>query len=238
MSKRISEFVIKNQFACCLIPPTLAGIIISSIVNNVSFFIIMPLFVSLIVMLLQSQANRYAFLLGGINSLIYAAVDFSFTLYSSAASAILISFPIQLITFIRWNKRAYKKSTHFYRLSFSWRILTGAISISLFILLNIVFYKFGSPYMFLDNIVFVTSILTYVLTLFSFIEYPIVQIIGNFVSFGMNIAIFITNPSRLPFLIYNIYSLCCIMRAAISVLKLYREQQGIRNQFKTGSLAE
>ena len=225
MLNKIKAFIRKNIFICCLIPPTFLGIIISTILNDVSFFRIIPLLNSLVIMLLHSQANRYAFLFGGINSLIYAAVDISFTLYSSAASALLMAFPIQILTFIRWNKRAYKKSTKFTRLSPAWRIAVVGIAILVYVILNLIFHTLGSQYMLIDNLAFVTAMLTYVLTLFSFIEYPIVQILANAVTLSVNLTVFINDPARLPFLIYSVYALCCVTRGAISVLRLYREQK-------------
>ena len=227
MLQKISEYVKKNIFICCLIPPTLAGIIITTVIGKVNFFTVMPLFVSLIVMLLQSQANRYAFLLGGINSIFYAVVDFSFTLYSSAASALLISFPFQIVTFIKWNKRAYKKSTKFRKLSAKGRILAAVFAIATYALLNLIFYAFGSSYMLIDNATLTLSLLNSVLTMLSFVEYPVLTLLGCGISIGMNIAVFINNPSRLPFLIYNVYSTICVARGMISVFRLYREQKAL-----------
>ena len=225
MLNKIKAFIKANIFVCSLIPLTFFGIIISTILNDISFFRILPLINSLVIMLLHSQANRYGFLLGGINSIIYAIVDISFTLYSSAVSALLLGFPIQILTFLRWNKRAYKKSTKFTRLSPLWRLSVIGMTVLTYLLLNLIFRALGSQYMLIDNLSFVMALLTYVLTFFSFIEYPIVQILANVVTLSVNVTVFINDPARLPFLIYSVYALCCVTRGAISVFKLYREQQ-------------
>lgn len=225
MLSAILSNVRKNLFIYCLAALTLAGVIVSGIVYGINFFTVLPLFVSLFIMVLQSEANRYAFLIGSINSIFYAVVDFSFTLYSSAASALFISFPIQLFTFIRWNKRAYRNSTRFTKFSAEGRILLAVVSIVAFIFLNVIFGTLGSPYMLLDNVTFVISALTYVLTLLSFIEYPMLQMLGGIISLAMNIAVFADNPSRLPYIIYGIYSLICVGKGMVSVYRLYGEQR-------------
>lgn len=65
---------------------------------------ILPLYVSLVVMLLQTNANRMCFLVGGINSVFYAAVYFSLGLYASSLYWLLFSCPIQIITFFGGGK--------------------------------------------------------------------------------------------------------------------------------------
>ena len=92
---------------------TLTGILItiSGIYYKQNFLRILPLYNSLIIALLQSRVNRYSNLLGSINSILYAAVYFYYGLLASAFQALLFSFPMQLITFIRWNKNKWEKST-------------------------------------------------------------------------------------------------------------------------------
>ena len=50
---------------------------------------VLPLFFSVFIMFLQSRVNRYAFLIGALNSILYAVAYFYMTLYSSAAYALL-----------------------------------------------------------------------------------------------------------------------------------------------------
>lgn len=61
-------------FTFFLIGITFVLITITSAMYSEDVFVIVPLYVSLGVMFLQSRANRYAFLLGGINALLYATV--------------------------------------------------------------------------------------------------------------------------------------------------------------------
>lgn len=72
---------------------TAAAITAAGLWFHQNFFRILPLYVSLFVMILSAQVNRYAFLLGGLNLILYAAVYFVYGLYGMAAYALLVSFP-------------------------------------------------------------------------------------------------------------------------------------------------
>ena len=82
-----------------------------------NFLHVLPLYISVLVMLLQSFANRYAFLLGAANSLLYAGVYAVFGLYAMALYALLVSCPLQIATFVRWSRRRYGSSTYLKKLS-------------------------------------------------------------------------------------------------------------------------
>ena len=225
MSEKIKAFIKENKIVCSIIPPMAIALIVSSIFAGTSFFQLLPLLISLIVMLLQSASNRYAFLLGSINSVIYAIVYVTFTLYSSAASAFLLSFPIQLLTFISWNKRKYKQSTHFRRLTPIWRVVAVASVIAVYFTITPIFSALGSSYATVDNVLLAISLATYALTLFSFIEYTYTQITGLVVNIVLNILILSKDASILPHVIYNFYALVCCVFAFVNTHKLYAEQQ-------------
>jgi hypothetical protein len=70
----------------------------------------LPLLISLFIMFFQAEANRYSFIAGGANALFYTYVYFQVGLYASAVSALFFSFPIQILTFISWNKHSYEKA--------------------------------------------------------------------------------------------------------------------------------
>ena len=85
---------------------------------------ILPLYVSLVIGALQAKANRFASLLGGINSILYAIVYLYLGLYASALYAILFSCPVQLVTFVRWNQK-YGSSTVFRKMTSKQRIVVS-----------------------------------------------------------------------------------------------------------------
>ena len=198
---------------------------IASIFSGTSFWQLLPLLISLVVMLLQSAANRYAFLLGGLNSIIYALVYISYTLYSSAASALLLSFPIQILTFISWNKRKYKQSTSFRRLTPIGAVILLAATVAVYFIITPIFSALGSNYAVTDNLLLATSLATYALTLFSYIEYTYTQMTGLVVNIVLNLLILANDTSILPHAIYNFYALVCCGLACINTHKLYAEQQ-------------
>jgi len=222
------SFVKKSPVLAFLAGLTLVGIILSMVFlfeTPEDVVTAMPLFISIIIMLLQSEANRYALLLGSINSIFYAVVYFMFGLHASALSALCLSFPIQLLTFIRWNKNKYKNSTVFKKMSWKMRGLAVIAGVIAVLILNVALEK-SSEYYLLDNISNAAGISVYILTYFSFVEYPILQILGLILG-STNYIIMMADGQYtiIPHLIYNAYCLVCLIKAAISVFRLYREQQ-------------
>ena len=104
----------------------------------------LPLYISLVVGFLQSRVNRYAPLIGGFNSLLYAYVYYYFGLMAMAAYALLFSCPLQLITFLQWHKRAYKHSTVFRCMTTKQRIWTTTICIACWLVTYAILKAIGS----------------------------------------------------------------------------------------------
>ena len=221
---KIEDFIKKNKTVCSIVPPVAIALIIAAVISKTDFWQLFPLLISLVVMLLQSTANRYAFLLGGINSLIYTAVYISFELYSSAASAFFLSFPIQILTFVTWSKRKYKQSTSFRQLSPLGYVSVILSAFACYFIITPVFSLLGSSYMVIDNVGFTLSLLTSTLSLLSFREFPYFQIIGILVSSAINISVLANDFTILPHLIYNLYALLCSIFTCINAARLYREQ--------------
>ena len=93
------------------------AILVAGVLCKQEFFLMIPLFISLFVMAFQSEANRIGPLMGSMNSLLYAGCYIYMGVYLSAVQALLLSFPIQLITFFRWKKNAYKKTAVFKKMT-------------------------------------------------------------------------------------------------------------------------
>ncbi len=187
---------------------------------------ILPLYISLAVMLLQTEANRYTFLLGGINSIFYAAVYVSFGVYASATSALLVSFPLQIIAFINWGKHRYgKNSAEFKKLGTKKLLLVIGLSAVAFAICYTVYRALGSQHLILDNISMVLGILVPILSAVPYIEYVWFNLISQVMSIGMAISLALHNPERIPYLIYAIFCLVCVILANIRIHQLYKEQQ-------------
>lgn len=200
-------------------------ITVAGVIYHQNFFRILPLYISLIIGMLQSRVNRFASLLGSVNSLLYGAVYIFYKLYGSGVSALLFSCPIQLITFIRWNKNKSGESTVLRRLSVKWRIIMlvsfAVLLLAMWILLPLI----GSQYVFLDSATTLLGILIYFLTMFAFVEYTSFMIINGIINIFLYIQMLPDSPETMTYLIFSVYSFICICLAFFEARKLYKIQQ-------------
>ena len=104
MLNQIKLFCRENKLLSAVVAMTFILILITGIIFKSAPLAIAPLFVSLAVMVLQARVNRYALLLGSLNSLLYCYYYFTMGLMSNFLYAIIISFPLQLISFINWSR--------------------------------------------------------------------------------------------------------------------------------------
>ena len=201
------------------------GVLISSIFTGQHFLLVLPLFNSLIIMLLTSSINRYGQLLGGINSIVYGGVYIYFRLYGMAITAIFVNAPIMIITFILWNKKSYKHSTLLKKLSKKQRAI-GLVLLLCIMLGSFVVLKLINPdgHILLDTAISVIGWVVTLLTLFAYIEaYPlnVISCLLNLILFGIMTA---DDIKQLPYLIYSIYSTVMVIRSCFMSTKLYAEQ--------------
>jgi nicotinamide riboside transporter PnuC len=199
-------------------------ITVTGILFHQSFIRILPLYVSLVVGVLQSRANRYASLLGGMNSILYALVYVYLGLYASAGYAILFSFPLQIMTFILWSRRKQGESTKFRKMSWGCRILVLIGYLTCFAILRMVLQAAGSSHQLLDNLTSLTGILISVLTMFAFVEYTWLMLPSGMLSIVLNFATMQTNPEQITYVIFSFYSITCATIQFFRVRKLYAEQ--------------
>lgn len=219
------EIIKKNLPSFLLIGCTAVLITVTGIKFNQSFFRILPLFISLFVANLQSRVNRYGSLLGSINSLIYAGVYVYYGLYASVLSALLVSFPIQLLTFIRWNKNKWEKSTVLRRMKPKYLVLTLAGFAVVLVAMWFILPKLGAQYVFLDSTVTVLGTLTSFLTMFAFVEYAFFMVVNCFLNLILYIQMIPDSPDTVTYLVFGVYSFICAVIGAVSVVKIYKAQQ-------------
>lgn len=201
------------------------GIAVTGIIFRQSFFRMLPLFVSLVIGVLQSRASRYAPLIGSFNSLLYGVIYIGFGLFANAANAFFISFPVQLITFLRWKKRAYKHSTRFQALNpWQWCLLVGSLTVS-FLVVNFILEAAGSSYRILDNSSTLVGLAVSVLTVFAFREYTWLMLGNGLLTIGLYVAMAWDDPAQVTYLIYALHSYICVTIQFFCVRKLYREQK-------------
>lgn len=197
----------------------------TGVIFHQSLFRLIPLYVSLVVGLLQSRANRFSYLLGSLNCIIYTVVYISLGLYASAASALLFSCPIQMITFWQWSKRSYKQSTEFRTLKpIQW--LLGSIGFAVcFLLVQFVLKTANSNYPTLDNLGTIVGLTVSLLSLLSFREYSWLMLVTGVINLILYTVMTADNPAQITYLIYAVHSMICIIGQFFSVRRLYAEQK-------------
>lgn len=215
----------KDIFIFILMGCTAVLITVAGIYFKQNFLRIIPLYISLVIALLQSRVNRYASLLGSMNSLLYGAVYIYYSLYGSAFSAILFSFPIQLLTFIRWNKNKWEHSTVLRKLNTKQRLLIIAGFAVALVAMWIILPLIGSQYVFLDSVTNILGILIYFLTMFAYVEYTFMMIINGIIGIALYIEMLGETPEMTTYLIFSLYSFICIVVAFFQARKLYDSQQ-------------
>lgn len=213
-------------------PVLLVAIIITmtGLYFHQNFFRILPLYVSLFVMGFSAKVNKYAFLLGSLNSILYAVIYFSYTLYGMAAYALVFSFPMQLITFIRWQRHSYKQSVRLKKMTAKEKIIAALIFSVAWLVLFLVIRKTGASYALLDNTVTMFGILISILQMLAFVEYTYLMIPSSIFSIALYIQMLPENPEQATYLIYSIYSFICMILQFKNAIALYKVQNAEKEQ--------
>lgn len=219
------------------------GITVTAVIFKSNVLTVLPLYSSLIIMAMSARANRYAFIYSGVNSILYAVVNWKFGLIGQAATALLVSCPIQIVTFVHHHRRKYGNSTLFRRLSWKWRGLALLGFAVCWVCMLAVLELLGSSYAMLDTTLTLFGFLLPFLDMFAFIETPFLYIISSVVGIWQYVQMMLDGElARTPFLIYNVYSLICLVMCAFRQLALYREQRALKKEKEKevheGSIAE
>ncbi|MBR5157274.1 MAG: nicotinamide mononucleotide transporter [Clostridia bacterium] len=200
-------------------------ILAMGIIFKQKFLAILPLFISLLVMIMQSRVSSIGFLMGGLNSVLYAIVYVGFGLYASAAYAFFVSFPMQLVTFINWRKRPYGKSTMLRKLSAKQRIFGAIGLIILWFALTAAVNALGGSYGGLDSAVSLIGMVGTLLSMFAFIEYSYFSMGANILSIVLYINMLGSMPEQSTYLVSSAFGLICNARAFLIAHRLYKKQQ-------------
>ncbi len=211
---------------CVFMAVTAVLIAVTSVIYKQSFLRVLPLFISLCVGLFQSRVSRYASLVGGVNSVLYALVYVYYHLYGSALYALLVSCPIQILTFVRWNKNKWKQSTVLRKMSVKQRLVMTAAFCAAFTALWFILPLLGSEYVFLDTASSLLGIITSFMMMFAYIEYTVLMLTGCVVSIVLHVTMLENSPDIMPHLVYSVYSLVCVALSCLRAKKLYDSQQG------------
>ncbi len=215
----------RNWYIPVLMLLTAVSITVTGILYKQDFWRIIPLYVSLAVALLQSRVSRMSYLLGGLNSILYAVVYFSYGLYASAGYALLFSFPLQIVTFLNWSKNRSGKTTLLRKLpgKARWLILSGLVLA--WLVLYPLTARTGSEYFALDNAVTLLGILNSILSMLRYMEYTFLMLPGGLLSIALYITMLPKNPEQITYLVFTVYSLICSTVALFTVLKQFKKEK-------------
>lgn len=209
-----------------LVPIAVMAVLISAsgIIFHQNFLRMTPLYISLFVMVLSAQVSRYSYLLGGLNSIIYAVIYLYYGLYAVAAQAFFFSFPMQIITFFRWKKHSEKDNVKFKRMNVCQIVLCIVAYCVAWIGAFFLLKKAGSVYAVLDNTSSLLGIFISVITVFAYIEYTYMMIPSGIINILLNIQVVLNTPEQMPFLIFSVYSLICVSFHFVNARKIYKSQ--------------
>ncbi len=223
MEKEKRLYIVNNGIAVCII---ILNLVVGITVK--SFWIkVLPSLVSPIIYLLASKANKWTYILGGVNAAVYSIGYFIEGIYGLTVNALLVSCPVQIYTFFAWKKRSYKTATEFRTLKWWQRVLLGVGTIGGIGITYVVLINFNSSSnQLLDATVFTVGTTVTFLIAFAFME----AIIYNFLNTTTTLVLWIVscvsgNLGNLPYLIVSSFSLYCTILAAIKWIQLYKEQK-------------
>lgn len=220
MSKRISKQPMFWVATAMLIVNVILGIVFET--HPLKVF---PICVSCFVMLLQSRVSRYAFLVGGINSLFYTFAYVIMQLYVGAANALFISFPMQIITFINWNKNTQNGETKVKKLKAKEKIILLGLVGVIWSIAFLLFAGLKSPYIFFDNTSVVLSFVAMFLCMFRYSEFALLNVMSSLIGFVLYIIVTCDDVSNIVWVIYMAYVLVCQTMTFVKINRQIRRAQ-------------
>ena len=187
---------------------------------------LLPTLISLIVGLLSAKVSRYMFLLAGGNCVLYSIGFFMERLYPSAISALAISFPSSVISFILWSKnQTNTKEVIVRRLNRKSALLLIASVAAFWTVSYFVYKAMGTKSLILDNSIFVLGITISVMQMLRYIETPFLNLLSGIIGIVQWSILTIENIANINYLIYQVFYFYCIALSAFKWIKLYRSQK-------------
>ena len=210
------------------LPMAMTGIciLICAIVFQQMFIKVLPLFFSLLIMLLNSRANRIGFILRAINSCIYIVGYLMEGVYGTVASTVF-GIVIMLITYFRWKGNAYGKATVFRRFSVRGRLLLVLILCVAWATTSFILWKMGGTATVMDGLTMVLGFAVNMLNIVAYVEAPFLNIISGLCQTALWVQIVFVNGNyaATTYLVYMIYCTYMIARTFYRWISLYKEQQ-------------
>lgn len=199
-----------------------------AVLREQSFLKTLPTLITLVVQVLLVTANRYAFLLGGTNALLYTFVYLTDRLYFSAVSALFISFPVQIFSFFHWGRHKTEKNrTALKALSRAKRMLFLCILLVGYCICFFGLSRFftDAVYPQLDILCFTLGTAVTFLSALRFIESQYVSLCSSVIQTIMRILITADSPENCNYVIISVYNCFRITQAVIGWTKQYLAQK-------------
>ena len=203
-----------------------------SIINRQSFIKTLPTLISLIVQVLLVAADRKAFMVGGLNSILYGI---SYTLdgvYFSAIYAFLISFPVQIYSFFNWKKNSTNNKVQFKVLGKVKLPITIAVILAVWAGVYFGLSRFfaNATLPIVDTLIFTLGVVCTFLSAFRYVDSQYVSLINSMISLIMWIMITVNNPASFNYIIISVYNTYRVAQATVSWTRQYRSDKNeLRN---------
>ena len=205
----------------------LIAIISLSVVTKQMFIKTLPCVISIIVMILSTNANRYSFIIGAANCFIYAVGYMMEGLYGSAAQAAFVSAPFQMLTFILWTKHKDGHTTRMKLMTWRIRLLTLGIIIAAYVAAYFAFSNLrgASDMMPLDAAVFVLGLGVTVLQMLAYVDSMAINVFNCTISLVIWIMLTGRDIKSVTYLLISIYNLYRCALGFFNYFRIYRKQQ-------------
>lgn len=208
---------------------TAVCLIVCTLVFNQLFIKVLPCFISLFVLMLSAKANRFSFVIGAINCVIYSIGYAMESLWGSVGDAMLVNVPIQIVSFFVWKKSSKNGLTKIRKLNMKgWFLLLVSFLVGWFVFLYI-FRLLNDSSLYLDNTLFVLSLCSMSLTIFGYMETRFIGVFSvsvSIVMWSLKVSIDIRN---ITYLIFNIYSFYIAVLGCVIWTRLYINNKQLQN---------
>ncbi len=210
------------------LPMAVTGIclLVSSIIVKQMPIKVLPTLISLLVMLLSAKANRFTFLLGAANSVLYIIGYFMEGLYGQVALA-AFGIVTMLVAYFSWKKDSYGKSTIFRVFKLKGKLILTLVLLTAWAVTSFVLWKLGGTAVVFDGLSMALSFTVSILNIWGYIESPILNVVNTLIQMAIWLQIIFTNGNVTAgtYFVSSLYNVDMVTRTAIKWCALYKEQQ-------------
>lgn len=212
---------------------TAALIILLSDWKSQSLLKILPTLITLVVQILLARASRWAFLVGGINSILYALCYFDEGLGFQAFFAILISMPIQIYSYFNWKRNTVGGTPKLRTLSLYTKIATAVSILAVWLLCQHLLADLISSdgkHVLLDTLLFTLGITVTILSSVRYVDSQYIGLLSSVISLILWITITVEEPCMINYVIISAYNLFKGVNITISWTRIYLKSKSTEKE--------